>query len=70
MNAAPRWRPPASSVPWMCSVWVSTVRATNVASAARAIVSGMIGRSIEPVGVDFVRLPNSLVGEVWPFVRP
>ncbi len=54
----------------MCSVWVSTVRATNVASAASARVRGMTGRSTEPIGVDLVRLPNSDVGEVWPLVRP
>ena len=49
---------------------VSTERATNVASAASATVSGIIGRSIEPIGVDFVRFPNSDVGDVWPLVRP
>ena len=51
-------------------MWVSTERATKVASAASAIVSGMIGVSIVPTGVDFVRLPNSEVGEAWPLVRP
>ena len=69
-NEAPRCRPAASSVCWRCSVCVSTERATNVASAASATVSGIIGRSIEPIGVDFVRLPNSDVGDVWPLVRP
>ena len=54
----------------MCSVSVSTVRATNVASAASAIVSGWSGRSTEPIGVDFVFLPSSEVGEYWPLVRP
>ena len=51
-------------------MWVSTVRATKVASAASASVSGITGRSTEPIGVDFVRFPNSEVGEVWPLVRP
>jgi hypothetical protein len=41
-----------------------------VASAASAIDSGMTGWSIVPVGVDFVCLPNSEVGEAWPFVSP
>ena len=51
-------------------MWVSTERATKVASAARATVSGMIGVSTVPAGVDLVRLPNSEVGEAWPLVRP
>ena len=45
-------------------------RATKVASEARAMVTGLIGYSIEPQGVDFVFLPNSEVGESWPLVRP
>ena len=49
---------------------VSTERATKLASAARAIVSGMIGVSTVPAGVDLVRLPNSDVGDAWPLVRP
>ena len=32
-------------------------------------VSG-IGCSAVPYGLDFVFLPNSLVGEYWPLVRP
>ena len=47
-NDEPLCRPARSSVSWRCSVWVSTERATNVASAARAIVSGMIGVSTVP----------------------
>ena len=43
-------------------MWVSTIRATNDASAARATVSGWIGVSTVPAGVDFVFLPNSDVG--------
>ncbi len=54
----------------MCSVWVSTVRAIRLASAARAIESGLIGWSIVPDGLDFVTLPNSDVGEAWPLVSP
>ena len=42
----------------------------SVASAARAIVSGMIGVSTVPTGVDFVCLPNSEVGDAWPLVSP
>ena len=49
-NAEPWWRPARSSVSWRCSVWVSTERATNDASAARAMVSGMIGVSTVPIG--------------------
>ena len=49
---------------------VSIERATNVASAASATESGIIGRSIEPIGVDFVCLPNSRGRRVWPLVRP
>ncbi len=51
-------------------MWVSTERATKVASAARAIDSGLIGWSIVPAGLDLVTLPNSEVGEAWPLVRP
>ena len=36
-NDEPLCRPARSSVAWRCSVWVSTERATNVASAASAI---------------------------------
>src|SRR6478609_1820373 len=60
-----RWR-----VFWRCSVWVSTLRATKEASAASATVSGWIGVSTVPAGVDLVFLPNSEVGLAWPFVRP
>jgi hypothetical protein len=49
---------------------VSTARATNVASAPIARLSGLNGQSSEPIGVDFVTLPISLVGEYWPFVSP
>jgi len=44
--------------------------ATNVASAPIASDSGLNGKSSEPIGVDFVTLPSSLVGEYWPFVSP
>ena len=47
-NAEPWWRPARLSVSCRCSVWVSTVRATNVASAASATVSGWIGVSTVP----------------------
>ena len=51
-------------------MWVSTERATKLASAARATVSGLIGWSIVPAGLDFVTLPNSEVGDAWPLVSP
>jgi hypothetical protein len=69
-NAEPLWWPARVSVCWRCSVWVSTERATNDASAARATVNGWIGVSTVPIGVDLVRLPSSDVGEAWPLVRP
>ena len=49
---------------------VSIARATNVASAPITRDSGLNGQSSEPIGVDFVTLPSSLVGEYWPFVSP
>jgi hypothetical protein len=45
-------------------------RATKVASAPSATEIGLKGRSIEPIGVDFVTVPGRLVGEYWPFVSP
>src|SRR3972149_156324 len=56
-KAEPWWKPARSRVPCRCSVCVSTERATNVASAASATESGMIGRAMVPSGVDVVRLP-------------
>ena len=44
-------------------MWVATDRAMNVASAASATDSGMIGLSIVPAGEDFVTLPSSEVGD-------
>ena len=49
---------------------MSWVRATNVASAPRATLTGLKGWSRVPNGVDFVTLPTSLVGEYWPLVSP
>ena len=46
------------------------LRATKVASAAKAICTGWIGCSIVPSGLDLVFLPNSEVGEYCPLVRP
>jgi len=46
------------------------VRPTNVAPQPSAKESGLIGRSADPMGVDFVTFPCSLVGEYWPLVRP
>ena len=46
------------------------MRATKVASAPSASETGLNGLSSEPIGVDLVILPRSLVGEYWPLVRP
>ena len=46
-----------------CPRSVSIARATNVASAPIAMLSGLNGQSSEPIGVDFVTFPSSLVGE-------
>ncbi len=54
-------------------VWgrsMSMVRATKVASAPRARLTGLKGRPSAPDGLDLVRLPNSLVGENCPLVSP
>ena len=69
-KAEPLWKPAAVSVSWRCSVWVSTERATNVASAVMATDSGTMGWSMVPAGVDLVFLPNSDVGDAWPLVSP
>jgi hypothetical protein len=37
---------------------------------AEANEMGLNGWSSEPMGVDLVTFPTSLVGEYWPFVRP
>ena len=42
----------------------------EVASAPSATDSGLNGLSIEPIGVDLVRLPTGLVGEYCPLVSP
>ena len=49
---------------------VSIARATNVASVPIARLSGLNGLSIEPIGVEPVRLPTGDVGEYWPLVSP
>src|SRR5207248_763850 len=54
----------------MCLRSMSWVRATKVASAPRARLIGLNGKSTEPNGVDLVTLPISLVGEYWPLVSP
>ena len=46
------------------------MRATNDASAPIASDTGLNGWSSEPIGVDFVTLPTSDVGEYCPLVRP
>ena len=47
-----------------------TERATKVASAARARLSGRIGESIDPVELVLDFVPSRDVGEYWPLVRP
>ena len=54
-------------------VWgrsMSRVRATNPASAPSARLTGLKGWSTDPIGVDLVTFPDSLVGEYWPLVSP
>jgi hypothetical protein len=48
----------------------STLRATNVAPHPSAKAIGSTGWSIEPNGVDLVRIPIREVGESCPLVRP
>ena len=69
-NAAPRCAAAARSTSVRSCLSVSIARATNVASAPIATESGLNGWSSEPIGVDFVTLPSSEVGEYWPFVSP
>ncbi len=49
---------------------MSWVRATKVASAPSARLTGLKGASTDPNGVDLVTLATSDVGEYCPFVRP
>ena len=66
----PLWAAARLSIDSMCWMLRSTVRATNVAPHPSAKASGFTGRSAEPIGVDFVTFPSSLVGEYCPFVSP
>ena len=54
----------------MCLRSMSWVRATKLASAPNARLSGLKGCSSEPNGVDLVTLAISDVGEYWPLVSP
>ena len=54
----------------MCFMSASKVRATKVALQPRAKLIGLKGRSTEPMGVDFLRVPIGEVGEYCPLVRP
>ena len=69
-NAAPlcSWARRNISCMWARSM--SWVRATKVASAPRARLTGLNGLSTEPNGVDLVTLATSEVGEYWPLVSP
>ena len=69
-NDAPLCAAAARSTSVSSFLSVSIARATNVASAPIATLSGLNGWSTEPIGVDFVTLPRSEVGEYWPFVSP
>jgi len=69
-NELPRCAVAARSTSVVPALSVSMQRATNVASAPITSESGLNGQSSDPMGVDFVTLPSSLVGEYWPFVRP
>ena len=60
----------ALSVPCRWGPKRSTERATKVDSAASASAIGLIGRSMEPMGVEPFFVPTLDVGEYWPFVRP
>src|SRR5205085_591718 len=54
----------------MCGMSLAVVRATKVAPAPSASVSGLKGRSTVPNGELLVFLPSSLVGEACPLVHP
>ena len=69
-RAAPLWSWARRMVSIMWGRSMSWVRATKVASAPRARLTGLNGVSRLPNGVDLVTLPRSLVGEYWPLVRP
>ena len=69
-NALPRCAAAARRTSVIPALSVSIARATNVASAPIASDNGLNGQSSDPIGVDFVTLPSSLVGEYWPFVSP
>ena len=56
------------SIVWLLSM--SIVRATKDASAPMARLTGLNGRSMEPIGLVLVIFPTSDVGEYWPLVRP
>jgi hypothetical protein len=49
---------------------VSMERATKVASAPSARLTGFTGWSMEPNGVDLCTAPSGEVGEYWPLVSP
>ena len=70
MNDVPRWALAASRTVVMCLTSWSIVRATNVPWAPNANCAGSNGRSMEPIGVVFLRVPTGEVGEYWPLVRP
>ena len=54
----------------MCGMSLAVVRATNVAPAPSASVSGLNGRSTVPNGELLDFFPSSLVGDACPFVSP
>ena len=70
MNAVPLWAAARRSISDRCAASVSIERQTKLALHPSANVAGSTGWSAEPNGVLLVTLPNSLVGEYWPLVRP
>ena len=69
-KAAPLCSWARRKVSCMCSRSMSWVRATKVASAPSARLTGLKGVSSEPNGVDLVTFAISEVGEYWPLVSP
>ena len=70
MKEVPRCASAAARIPERCFASVSMLRATKVAPEPSAKASGLKGRSIDPIGVDFFTVPTGLVGEYCPLVRP
>jgi len=70
MKLKPSWSIAASIVLSRCGMFVAVLRATNVAPAEMACLSGLIGRSVDPHTSVLDLKPIGDVGEVCFFVRP